>query len=209
MAYQDGDASLLGSLNATVDGEEIDGLLIEMYGTLGSTVRGSVFENQVSIQLTGTLGSQVNDVEVLVNSYVAMYGFLMSHIEAKAAMAVCPDLYIDMEILELESSGCEIGDSMDITRYRGDTYPLTATLGRNGNFNVTGMTFTISTQINNGAIYSSVGTILDATNGIVRFEFDPAAVNTAGEGIYDIQGDDGYIYTYDKGKFILLDDVTV
>ena len=208
MAYQDGDASLLGSLFADASGEEISGTLIEMKGTLSATAFGKYYENVSSIDMVGTLDSTVNTV-VFVDSYAAMYGFLNSTVTAGTSLAFCPDLYIDMEIQELVSSGCKIGDSMDITRYRGDTYPLTATLGRNGNFNIDDMTFTLSTQIGNGTVYASTGTIVDADNGIVKFEWPTGSVDIAGEGVYDIQGQDSYIYTYDKGKFTLLEDVTV
>jgi hypothetical protein len=67
----------------------------------------------------------------------------------------------------------------------------------------------MSTKIGDGQIYTTIGTILNAQKGIVEFSFQPAAVDMPGEGTYDIQGEDSYIYTYDKGKFTLLDDLTV
>ncbi len=68
----------------------------------------------------------------------------------------------------------------------------------------------MSTQIDSGIIYTVDGVISDAASGIVTFELDLTGIATSGIGVYDIEGNDGsYVYTFDKGVFTLLDDVTV
>jgi len=227
MAFQDSDASMLGSLGAIVvgaiilnssviatgslsssaDGMKEDGSTVRIKGVLTSVAEGVLTQN-VSVGMLGTLSS-TNQTVMYNDAYVSMYGFLSSTVSPAVSIMLCADITVDMAILELEINGCKIGESMEIKRYRGDTYPLRTKLGRNGNFNTAGITFKMSTKIADGTIHTSTGIIKDAVNGIVEFGFDVAAVATAGSGVYDIQGEDGYIYTYDKGPFILLEDVTV
>ena len=227
MAFQDSNASMLGSLgaivagavilNATViatgslssnaDGMSEDGTKVRANGTLTGTASAVLIQN-FSVDMVGTLSS-TNQTVMYNDAYVSMYGFLSASVSPAVSIVLCADITVDMEILEVEINGCKIGESMEIKRYRGDTYPLRAKLGRNGNFDTTGITFKMSTKIADGTIHTSTGVIKDALNGIVEFGFDVAAVATAGSGVYDIQGQDGYIYTYDKGPFILLEDVTV
>ena len=207
MAFQDSDASMLGSLGAIANGSSEDGTKVRASGTLTGTASASSIQN-VSVSMVGTLSS-TNQTVMYNDAYVSMYGFLKSSVSPSVNIMICSDITVDMKILELEIDGCKIGESMEIKRYRGDTYPLRAKLGRNGNFSTTGITFKMSTKIADGTIHTSTGVVKDAVNGIVEFPFDVSAVALAGSGVYDIQGQDGYIYTYDKGPFILLEDVTV
>lgn len=209
MAYQDGDASLLGSLLSTVDGTELLYGDIHMSGSLYAYAYGKIVANVAEeIILDGTLSAEVVNSINYVNSHASMYGFLRSGLLSGSNMILCNDIYIDMEIQKIQNSTCKIGESMKITRYRGDTYPIVATLGRNGNFNASGITFKMSTRIADGTVYTSTGTVIDEANGIVQFNFPSGSTDIAGEGVYDIQGEDGYVYTYQKGTFVLLDDVT-
>ena len=210
-AYKIHDAALDivdGILTSSGDGEEILYRLTELKGTLTAEANASQFFNTGPVEMLGSLTVETATV-MYIDAYVAMYGFLSADMGSVALKTFCPDIYVNMEIQTIESSGCTIGDSVDIQRYRGDTYPLRATLGRNGDFSTSGITFTMSTKIDNQQVHSVTGTIIDAETGIVEFAFSADAVAIAGEGVYDIQGDDGYIYTYDKGKFELLADVTI
>ena len=202
-----GSADLLGELDSTASAVQIEGTEVFLTGTLSGSATGSQIQNMPSILVNGTLIGNASSV-MYIDGYVAMYGFLKAEINSSAIKPICPDIFVDMIIEEIEALGCVIGENMELKRYRGDTYPLRATLGRNGVFDTTGITFTMTTKIDDGIAYSSTGTIIDPVNGIVEFAFTPDAVATAGEGVYDIQGVDAYIYTYDKGSFILLDDVT-
>lgn len=183
--------------------------LIEILSELNSTITAIAPELSGSIDITATLDSTVSG-NIYLNSYLTMYGFGFIEITGSGINVKCYDLAINMEIQSLRSSGCEIGDSEMITRYRGDDYPIQAILAKNGIYDITGYTFQMSTQIDLGTIYTATGTIVDAVNGIVDFTFPVGSVDIAGEGTYDIEGNDGtYTYTYDSGIFTLLPDLTV
>ena len=206
---QDGIIGILnGILDSDSDADQTEYRFTELRGELTAIANGSQLQNAALTELLGTLSSTSATI-MYIDAYVAMYGFLTADTGNIALKTFCPDIYVNMEIQTIESSGCTIGDSVDIIRYRGDTYPLVATLGRNGDFSTTGITFTMSTKIDGQQVYSVTGSVIDAENGIVEFAFGADAVAIAGEGVYDIQGDDGYIYTYDKGVFELLEDVTI
>lgn len=201
--------SIGGTLSATVVGntEVVDFNI--MHGTLSSSVKASISINTEPVSMNGTLESTVVP-NMLMNAYVAMYGFLSAAI-SKRTGAFCFDLNVEMITEEIISLGCNIeGASMPLTRFRGDTYPVLTKLGLNGDPDVTGYTFRMSTQIDNGVVYTVDGVISDASNGIVTFELDLTGIDLPGVGVYDIEGNDGsYVYTFDKGVFTLLDDVTV
>ena len=162
-----------------------------------------------SISISGSLNSVIEN-QVLVNAYSVLYGFLSSIVRTYSSV-FCADITVDFSEQIIESTGCTIGDeSMALTRYRGDTYPVSTKLIKNGSSDVAGSTFKMSTQISGGVIYTADGIIENASLGIVNFPLDILAIGTSGEGVYDIQGNDGtYLYTYEKGVFTLLDDVTV
>lgn len=96
-----------------------------------------------------------------------------------------------------------------IKRYRGDTYPIIATLSENKTpVDLTGSTIKLTISYNTPVTITA--TITDAINGEVRFDFTPADVDTAGTFNYDIQVEDagGIVTTYVKDIFELTDDVT-
>ena len=159
---------------------------------------------QMSGELTNTVVAQN-----LLSAYVVFYGFLSSSISTYSAV-FCADMTVDFVEQIIESTGCTIGVySVALTRYRGDTYPVSTKLSKNGSTDVTGSTFQMSTQIADGTVYTANGVIENALLGIVNFPLQSLAIDTAGIGVYDIQGNDGtYDYTYEKGVFTLLEDVT-
>ena len=95
-----------------------------------------------------------------------------------------------------------------IKRFRGDTYPLIVTLKENGvavdlSTAVVKMTIGLETPL------SITASITDAAGGVAQFDFDQTHVGTAGRFSYDIQVEDGgYITTYVKDIFELVEDVT-
>lgn len=223
LANASGDSIVIGStiylleyvyFNGTADLEATPHVannsgLIDMSASLSSEVSYNIPIVSELLDFSGSLTSTVLPSEYL-NSYVAFYGFGSLGLVEQGVGTVCSDLTINMTIQELISTGCSIGDSDMITRYRGDTYPIRTTLSRNGDYDISGHTFQMSTQIKNKTLYTASGTIIDANNGIVEFTFPAGSIDVAGTGVYDIEGNDGtYVYTYDKGVFELLDDVTV
>ena len=182
---------------------------ISLSGTLSAQVTGSIPAITIDpISLSGTLSGNIPG-RLYLNAFVAMYGFLDGRIKS-SNNSICFDLTANIDIQEILGVGCNLkGTMMSLTRYRGDTYPVLSRLSKNGNSNIAGYTFKMSTQINGEQIYTSIGTIRDSINGIVEFELENNAIKTAGSGVYDIEGNNGsYIYTFDKGIFTLLEDVT-
>jgi len=221
MAYQDVTVSLEGILSGNATGSELVGILIHLNGNLESSASGNV---QVGldeiISLTGTLSS-TNTPITYQDTYVSLYGFLSASVYVKEDVALCPDIEVDMIISMITHSGCnEIAarehfkttttkeKDMELTRYRGDTYPIYAKLGRNGDYDITGTTFKMSVQIEDNPIETTTGNPYDLERGIVEFTLPSTVVNTAGSGEYDIQGDNGYIYTYVKDTITIVDDIT-
>ena len=201
------EVSFYGLLDSAVTSEEINGMRVEFNASLSSTVVPSIFINNEA-SFSGSLSADINEVQVLVNlDVIFMLGVLTSSVTNEY---FCPDIKIDMQYQEIKLEGCSMNkENIDITRYRGDTYPLLVTLSRNGNYDVTGIGLKMSTKLDGGTLYTFDGIVKDAINGIVQFDLPAEAVQTSGEGYYDIQGNDGtYIFTYIKGKFTLLDDVT-
>ena len=98
----------------------------------------------------------------------------------------------------------------EITRFRGDTYPLIVTIKENG------VPVDISTAVTKMTIAfldtpseTIIGTNVDGSAGKVRFDFTPETVDVVGKFFYDIQVDgDGYKTTYVKDIIIFLKDVT-
>ena len=187
MANQDTSAALLGS------------------GLIDANVVVDVIS--VPVDLDGSLSSSVQTGNY-VNTYVALYGFLLVTTQA---ISRCYDLVLDIPWQIIDSTKCSVkGSSVAITRYRGDTYPVTLKAAPNGNPDITGHTFKMSMQIASGTIYEVAGTITSAPNGEVEFVPNPTAIAVAGIGVYDIEGNDGtYTYTLEKGVLTILDDLTV
>lgn len=96
----------------------------------------------------------------------------------------------------------------EIKRYRGDTYPIIATLKENS-IPVDLTNSTVKLTIGYNIPVTIIGNITDATNGVVQFEFGAAEVAVVGRFKYDIQAETGsYVTTYVKDNFILTDDIT-
>lgn len=204
----DGSSSMIGTGSVDVSGFKVGNTFTSMNGSADMSITPKIYL-EVSVSLSASLSSNV-EYQLLKNSYVTMYGFLNSNVSTYSSI-ICSDLKILFVEQMIESTGCTIGEeSVELTRYRGDTYPVSTTLSKNGSTDVTGSTFKMSTQINDGTIYTVDGVIENALMGLVSFPLDTNATSVSGVGVYDIQGNDGtYIYTYDKGVFTLLDDVTV
>jgi len=96
----------------------------------------------------------------------------------------------------------------NIKRFRGDTYPLIVTLKENGaavNLSAATVKMTIGLE----TPVSITAGITDAAGGVAQFDFDQTHVGTAGRFSYDIEVQDGgYITTYVKDIFELVEDVT-
>ena len=95
-----------------------------------------------------------------------------------------------------------------IKRFRGDTYPLIVTLKENGAA-VDLSTATVKMTIGLDVPVTITASITDATGGVAQFDFTQDHVGAAGRFSYDIQVEDGgYITTYVKDIFELVEDVT-
>jgi len=99
-----------------------------------------------------------------------------------------------------------------LTRYRGDTYPIEATLTRDSDWVATGSAIKLTMTFEDGDEYILVGTVTDDTddrNKDVLFEPTEESIGTVRRGTYDIQVDDStYIATHIKGVVNIIDDVT-
>lgn len=107
---------------------------------------------------------------------------------------------------------------LDITRVRGDTFPLDFQISvTGGSLDVTGMTFLLTVDpspdpvnaTNN--LFELTGTIVDAPNGKIRFSISLVqADQTPSEYYYDLQLKDtlGLLRTIAKGKWTVVQDIT-
>lgn len=213
MANQDTDninISSLGTLNISFIAndqatEDID------FSASGSLSFGSIYMpivlEPVSFISSGSLSSPSISLIKNISIHFSSSGTLV--LGTTKENVICYDIKVDFVPEQLEIQGC-VMSSQTITRYRGDTYPLTAGISKNGNTNITGYTIIMSTKIDGKNIYSHTGSIVDPINGIVEFPFSEESVAVSGSGKYDIQVNDGtYKYTYISSDFILLDDLTL
>ncbi len=97
-----------------------------------------------------------------------------------------------------------------LKRFRGDTYPIEATLSRDTDFTLTGsdikMTFIFDDDV---VVHTFTGTVTSEENKTVEFVPTPASIDTIRRGKFDIQVDDGvYIATHLKGIINVVEDVT-
>ncbi len=200
--------SFLGTLDSTIDGESKGAGFISFSGSGGLSIEPDVYTPVGKITFAGSLSAEIS-TQNLVNSFSAMYGFLTAKIGGSKTI-YCSELTLDMAMQTIESVVCSIkGEGMKLIRFRGDNYPVKAVLGIAGITDTTGLTFKMSTQIEGGAVHTVAGVITDAVNGRVSFTLPTEAVAVAGSGFYDIESNDGtYTYTYEKGVFTLLPDLT-
>ncbi len=105
---------------------------------------------------------------------------------------------------------------VNITRMRGDTYPILLTVKKNKiAIPITGFTFklTVSSReepSDDTYLFQLIGTIVDALKGQAKFEPSVEDMNVLGKKYYDIQVIDasGYIYTPIKGMIEFEQDKT-
>ncbi len=206
--YQNVSIAISGELDASATGVNADYAYANIVGKLGFDISAGTTMNSGLIEISGELSTAVT-AQNLVNMPFTVIGGTLD-IYAKGIVQ-CNDLVIDMDLAFIYSEKCDIkGNSMELIRYRGDTYPITCVLSQNGNTDISGQTFEMSMQIAGGTIYTVAGSVINAGMGMVTFIPDPLAVELSGVGFYDIQSNDGtYDYTYEKGVFTLLEDLTV
>lgn len=206
MAFQDTSVSMLGSGQVSVIEYSQVTHSVSMLGSGGMSVSPVVDVNPGAIDFAGSLSSGIGTGQLL-NNYISAYGFLNVSVSARA---VCYDIVNNFIPQHIISNFCKNkGESVALKRFKNDTYPVTATLSKDGVYDITGFTIKLSTQIGTGTVYTSTGNITDAVNGNVEFILDAGAIDTAGEGTYDIEVNDGtYVYTYEKGVFEIVEDLT-
>lgn len=96
-----------------------------------------------------------------------------------------------------------------LERFRGDTFPIEATLTRDGTWTLVGSTVKMSFKFDDGVTHTFTGTVTDYPNKIVEFVPTASAVGTARVGVFDIQVDDGtYVATHVRGTVRILQEVT-
>ncbi len=209
MAIQDsGYIASNGVLTSLVSGRDASSTYVHMIGTGSVVVRPANEANSGKIVMSGSLGTSVVEQVLVTGSVLPILGELTASV---VTVTRCSDLVLDMDLGFIYSDKCDTkGNSMELKRYRGDTYPVTCNLSQNGNTDITGQTFKMSMQIDAGTIYTVDGTVINAPMGMVTFVPNILAIQQAGSGYYDVQGNDGtYIYTYEKGILTILDDLTV
>ena len=87
--------------------------------------------------------------------------------------------------------------SDNIRRFVGNDYLFKATISKDGDFSLAGMTVTMSFRIGKGSVHTLDGTITNSTEGKVTFEPTPESVADVGVGQYEIKVNDGtYSTTY-------------
>jgi len=160
-----------------------------------------------NIDITGSSVLDIQNIFGNQNISISLIGTATLSIPATAIVQLCYDIVIDFIAETLNINGCTM-DEQDITRHKGDTYPLTIAISKNGNKNIVGQSFTMYTKIDTEPVYITNGTIVDNINGIVEFPFSAEAVSVAGSGKYDIKVTDSiYTYTYVYGDITLIDNV--
>jgi hypothetical protein len=105
----------------------------------------------------------------------------------------------------------------DITRARGDTYPIEFTVKKNGvPLDITSCTFLLTVDpsktpvddVNN--LFSLPGSIISAPAGTVSFPINDVQADHIGKFFYDLQMIDAssLIRTIQSGKFTFVQDIT-
>lgn len=105
-----------------------------------------------------------------------------------------------------------MADKNEITRFRGDTYPVMAIIKENGiPIDLTGATTKMTIAFKDPGPRTILGIIIPETPGMIRFDFmDEEVTDQVGKFFYDIQVDSGgYKTTYAKNIIVFLRDVTL
>ncbi len=103
-----------------------------------------------------------------------------------------------------------ISDTNEITRFRGDTYPIIITIKENG------VPLDLSTAVSKMTIaftdsppVTIIGTNVTESVGAARFEFSDDIADNVGKFFYDVQVEDGgYRTTYTKNIINFIRDIT-
>ncbi len=172
---------------------------------LGMTAVGQIPNVAEPITMDMDLLMSVDNNFLQNSGYIVIPGFLDMYVNAEA---YCMGEVYDFVPQRFLINMCEDMEDEMIERYEGDTYPFEVVFSLNGNHDITGYTFEMFTQIGEGTVYSSVGTITNETNGFVSFSFVNDAINTVGEGTYEIKANTPAIVTFAAGEFIILDSIT-
>jgi len=153
-------------------------------------------------------GSSILDIQNILGNQNQDINFIgTATLSISSIVQLCYDIVIDFIAETLNINGCTM-DEQDITRHKGDTYPLTIRVSKAGDTNIVGQSFTIYTKIDTEPVYITNGIIVDNINGMVEFPFSAEAVSVAGSGKYDIKVTDSiYTYTYVYGDITLIDNV--
>ena len=190
--------SLIGS-HATLDSGSISASLeIDMSAT-GQIPNVS---EPISIDLDLDM-SAASGLITLSSGPIAMFGTLTASIVKP--VPYCNDMRIDFQPQSITIDTCKEESTVDIERYKNDTYPLEIVFSRDGNSDISGLIFTLYTQLDGDTLYSSTGSIFDSTHGIVLFTFDPLAIDASGTGVYEIKVSGSDIATYAHGVFTIKD----
>jgi hypothetical protein len=108
--------------------------------------------------------------------------------------------------------------SVNITRARGDTYPLVFTIKSNGvPLDISGVLTMLLTvdpkkapvdDVNN--LFTLAGDVIDGPAGVVSFPISESQADHVGNYFYDVQMVDGasVIRTIQNGKFSFVQDIT-
>lgn len=99
----------------------------------------------------------------------------------------------------------------NITRTRGDTYPIELTLGAD----VTGGAFLLTVDPSprpanaDNNLFQVPGTITDAGGGVVEFDVSTENADSLGRYFYDVQMTlSGVVYTVAAGSITFVQDIT-
>ena len=201
MRYPHGVTSI--EINATHDSiKESGSILIDM--ELNATVTGQVPNVSEPITMNMTLETDVLSINKNQNSgtIVMFHSLDMSIDQVSAYCTGTPFNFIPQRFyIEL----CNDEETEMIERYKGDTYPFEVIFSKSGDYDISGYTFELYSQIGGGTIYTSSGTVIDSDNGFVTFDFDTDAISTAGDGLYEIKALDSDTTTFAHGVFTVLD----
>ena len=170
---------------------------------LDMTAYGHIPHVSESISIDMDMDMSVTSKLIAGSGHATMFMTLGMHIAG--AYAYCADYVVDFEPQMITIDTCEEEQTVEIERYKNDTYPLEISFSREGNHSTDGLTFTMYTQLDGDTLYTSTGTIIDTYNGIVIFNFDADAVNEAGSGVYEIKVSGTDVATYAHGIFIIKD----
>jgi len=127
----------------------------------------------------------------------------MSNLPARLAKYSSSDVGVNTII-----TGGEL-KQIAVTRYRGDTYPVSCTVSINGNTDMTNIDLVMGIKAEDGTLYSSTGDKEIANLGMINFTLPAGVYDVVGVYEYDIQATDinSIIYTVGSGTIEIVDDI--